>query len=118
MLGLQIGFHCAVLIAINNLRDVEGDKLVNKKTWPVRFGKTFARLEIAALCFVPFMMQGYWFLRGYRFVALTYLSLPLAIQITRLVFKTEPSPAYNKFLGLSAGLHLLFGILISIGLIL
>lgn len=118
VLGLQIGFHCAVLIAINNLRDIETDKLVNKKTLQVRFGKDFARYEITVLCFLPFVLLNFWFVHGFNFTAISYLVLPLAARITFLVFKTEPSPAYNKFLGMSAGLHVLFGLLISIGLIL
>ena len=54
---IQIGFHCAILIAINNLRDVESDRLVDKRTLPVRFGKNFARLEIAILAFCPFILS-------------------------------------------------------------
>lgn len=118
VLGLQIGLHCTVLIAVNNLRDVETDKLVNKRTLPVRFGKTFARFEIAFLCFAPFLMQSYWFLAGFRWTAFAFIVLPLALKITRLVFKTEPSPEYNQFLGMAASLHILFGIVTSIGFIL
>jgi 1,4-dihydroxy-2-naphthoate octaprenyltransferase len=116
VLGLQIGFHCTVLIAINNLRDVHGDKLVNKKTLAVRMGIPFARTEIAFLAFAPFVMNVYWFMHGFTWAALLpLLALPLAIKITKNVFSTEPSPAYNKFLGQSAGLHLVFGLLLAIG---
>lgn len=115
-LGLQIGFHATVLIAINNLRDMHGDKEVNKKTLPVRFGKTFARYEILLLAFSPFVMNIYWWVLGYRWAAvLPLLALPLAILVTKNVFRTEPSPIYNKFLGQSAGLHLVFGLLLALG---
>jgi 1,4-dihydroxy-2-naphthoate polyprenyltransferase len=114
--GLQVGLHCTVLIAINNLRDQEGDRLVGKKTLPVRFGKRFARWEIAVLCFTPFLLGLYW-MAGGRFGAflLPFLSLPLAMWISKLVFETEPSPAYNRFLGKAAALHLVFGGLLSVG---
>ncbi|MBJ07241.1 MAG: 1,4-dihydroxy-2-naphthoate octaprenyltransferase [Verrucomicrobiaceae bacterium] len=39
-LGLQVGMLSAVLIAINNLRDVEEDRRSGKKTLAVRFGST------------------------------------------------------------------------------
>lgn len=116
VLGLQIGFHATVLIAINNLRDRAGDALVNKKTLAVRFGVQFSRYEIAALCFLPFLLNIYWWVEGYKIPALvSLLALPLAIKVTRNVFKTEPSAAYNKFLGQAAGLHLVFGLLLTLG---
>jgi len=119
VLGLQIGLHCAVLIAINNLRDVDGDVLVHKKTLPVRFGKKFARFEIAALCFIPFLLQLFWLQNGFVLAALLpFISLPLAIRIVKLVFFNEPGPAYNNYLAQAAGLHLFFGVLISVGLVL
>ena len=116
ILGLQIGFHCTVLIAINNFRDAQNDKLANKKTLAVRFGASFSRYEIAFLSLVPFVMNLYWWVSGYKLAALISLvALPLAFKLVRNVFSTEPSPIYNKFLGQAAGLHLVFGILISIG---
>ncbi|MNT18328.1 1,4-dihydroxy-2-naphthoate octaprenyltransferase [compost metagenome] len=116
ILGLQIGFHATVLIAINNLRDVHGDKLVNKKTLAVRMGVPFARFEIAFFAFAPFVLNLYWLLHGFTWAAfLPLLALPLAIKIAKNVFSTEPSPAYNKFLGQSAGLHLVFGLLLALG---
>ncbi len=114
--GLQVGLHCTVLIAINNLRDVDGDRLVGKRTLPVRFGKRFARWEIATLCFLPFLLGLFWMQGGrYGTFLLPFLSLPMAMMISKLVFETEPSPAYNKFLGKAAGLHLIFGALLSVG---
>ncbi|WP_413943964.1 1,4-dihydroxy-2-naphthoate octaprenyltransferase [Bdellovibrio sp. HCB-162] len=116
VLGLQIGFHATVLIAINNLRDHSGDALVNKKTLAVRFGVQFSRWEIATLCFLPFVLNIYWWTEGYKIPAIFSLfALPLAVKITKNVFSTEPSPAYNRFLGQAAGLHLVFGLLLAIG---
>jgi 1,4-dihydroxy-2-naphthoate octaprenyltransferase len=114
--GLQIGLHCAVLIAINNLRDMDGDRLVHKRTLPVRFGKQFARWEIAFLCFAQFLLGLYWVdQRHYGAFLLPFLILPMAFWIPKLVFETEPSPVYNQFLAKAAGLHLIFGVLLSVG---
>lgn len=118
ILGLQVGLHCAVLIAINNLRDIEGDKLVDKKTLPVRFGKTFAKVEIFILIFFPYILNLYWIYHGFWWPAiLSLLTLPLAVKLFILVFKTEPSSVYNKYLAKGAALHLLFACLMSIGFI-
>jgi 1,4-dihydroxy-2-naphthoate octaprenyltransferase len=119
LLGTQIGLHCAVLIAINNLRDIDGDRKVGKKTLAVRLGKAGARNEIAILIFLPYLLGALWFYPGYSWAALLpLLTLPLAVKLVKSVFNTEPSAEYNRFLAMSAGLHLAFGLLLSIGLIL
>ena len=116
VLGLQIGFHATVLIAINNLRDQQGDRLVNKKTLAVRFGVNFSRWEILFLSFAPFAINIYWWFEGYKIPAiLGFLALPLAIKLVRNVFQTEPGPTYNRFLAQAAGLHLVFGLLLTAG---
>lgn len=116
MLGLQIGMLATVLIAINNLRDHETDVLVNKKTLPVRFGVLFGRLEIATMILAPLALQYFWWTQDRPWVAgLGLATLPLAALIIKKIFTTKPSPEYNKFLGMSALLHLAFGILMTIG---
>jgi 1,4-dihydroxy-2-naphthoate octaprenyltransferase len=117
--GCQVGFLATVLIAINNFRDARGDALVKKETLAVRWGPRFARFEIAFLCCAPFAMNLAWLMKGWYLTALLPLmAVPLAILISRNVFRTEPGVRFNNFLGQAALLHLLFGILISIGLVL
>lgn len=117
--GLQIGLLCTVLIAINNLRDISGDLKVNKKTLPVRFGKTFARYEIAFLVFTPFLLNGYWFWIEKKWAALLPICIfPFGYKLVKLIFQTDPSPIYNEFLAKAAFLHLAFGVLFSIGILL
>jgi 1,4-dihydroxy-2-naphthoate octaprenyltransferase len=116
--GLQIGFLATVLIAINNLRDIAGDTKAGKKTLAVRLGTRFVRQEIIFLITSSFVLNIFWWDNGFRWAAvLPLLTLPLGIFIAFQVVRTDPSERYNKFLGQSAGLHLLFGILLSLGLI-
>jgi 1,4-dihydroxy-2-naphthoate octaprenyltransferase len=117
--GTQVGFLATVLIAINNLRDVETDKLVNKKTWAVRFGKTFVRKEILVLTVVPFALSLFWLLNGKYFAAsLPFLVLPITLKLIRGIYKIEPGPFYNQFLTLAALIHMLFGLQLSLGFLL
>ena len=116
--GLQIGMLSTVLIAVNNLRDSPLDKLVDKKTLAVRFGTKFARFEIAALVFLPFLIGIYWVFEGEFLAAvLPILCFPLARNLVKHIFNTEPSPIYNKFLAQAALIHLLFGLLLTAGLL-
>ena len=117
--GLQVGLLCTVLIVINNIRDMEQDAKVKKRTLPVRFGANFARFEVAALIFVSFLSGFYWHHLGESLAGLLPLIfMPLAIKLVRDLYVTPPSPKYNLFLAKSALLHLGFGALLSLGLIL
>jgi 1,4-dihydroxy-2-naphthoate octaprenyltransferase len=118
MAGLQIGLLATVLLAVNNLRDVDGDRKVNKKTLAVRLGVQVARYEIALCAIVPFVLGLYWLSRGDLRAALwPILMLPVVVKLLRAVFTTAPSPLYNRFLGLSALVHLGFGLLFCLGLL-
>ncbi|OGQ22412.1 MAG: 1,4-dihydroxy-2-naphthoate octaprenyltransferase [Deltaproteobacteria bacterium RIFCSPLOWO2_02_FULL_44_10] len=117
--GLQMGLLSTVMLAVNNLRDVEGDRKAQKRSFAVRFGVEAARKEIAFLCFAPFVLNFFWFVWGDIAAALLpFLVLPLAMKVTKGVFITEPSRTYNQFLAKGALLHLLFGIFLSVGLLL
>lgn len=115
----QVGFLATVLIAINNLRDREQDIHVNKKTLAVRFGKTFARTEIAFLAFSPFVLGGYWIMTGRALIGIVpFAAIPLAIKVVNGIYSNEPSALYNQFLAKAAGLHLLFGLGLALAAVL
>lgn len=114
--GLQIGFLCTVLIAINNLRDCEEDRKVGKMTLAVRFGKKFSRMEITCLIIFPYALSFLWISQGFLFSALLpWMTVLLAAKLVRSIWTTEPSQIYNTFLGLGALLHLAFSALLCIG---
>lgn len=117
VLGLQVGQLSTALIAINNLRDIEEDRAANKRTLAVRFGKKFARIEIAVTCLFPPLMGGHWMHHAQAACWLPMLTCAIGAFITWKVFTTEPSQAYNKLLGLAALQLLVFGALFTIGLL-
>lgn len=117
--GLQVGFLATVLIAINNLRDIREDARANKKTLAVRYGVQFARLEIVLLLAASFILGAFWVYEGVYLAAILPLVLwPQARALIKQVLSSPPSPLYNKFLGQAALIHLVFGIQLSIGLLL
>jgi 1,4-dihydroxy-2-naphthoate octaprenyltransferase len=113
--GYAAGALATVLIVINNLRDVDGDRRSNKKTTVVRFGEPFARFEIAFFALTPFVaaagiawMQNRWPL------LLTLAALPLAFLVTVRSFRSR-GVALNQCLALAGALQWAFGILFVIG---
>lgn len=117
VLGLQVGQLSCALIAINNLRDVAEDARAGKKTLAVRFGKDFARYEIAFFCLFPVLMGGHWMHHSMPAFTLPFLACILGAIIIWKVFTTEPGPAYNKLLGLAALQLLVFAGLFTIGIL-
>lgn len=116
VLGLQVGFLSTILIAINNLRDINTDKEVNKKTLAVRLGVTGAKVWIVFLIVAPFLMGYYWLnQQKYWLYILPTLSLPLGLSVIKKIISTEPSAEYNKFLARSAGYGMIFSLGFLIG---
>lgn len=117
--GLQIGALSTVLIAINNLRDMEQDRRVHKKTLAVRFGLQFSRFEILSLHLFSFALLSFWFLNNQWWAMLLPLTtLPLCYSIILGIYRNQPGPIYNQFLSRAALLHTLFGLQLTLGLVL
>ena len=116
--GLEVGLLATVLISINNYRDYLEDRKVSKMTLAARFGARFAKYEILFLYVSTYTIHLYWFMEiNFWSAFFPFLTLPLAIKIVKEVFQQEPSSILNKYLGMSALLQLIFGILFSIGIL-
>jgi 1,4-dihydroxy-2-naphthoate octaprenyltransferase len=117
--GLQVGLLSTVLIAINNLRDIEEDAKTGKRTLAVRFGKQFARREIRWLHNVAWLLGFYWAGAEGCLGAFLLCFPPLlffSALIERGIDSHEPSPIYNRFLAM-AGINLIFfAVLFCLGL--
>lgn len=113
-LGLQVGLLSAVLIAINNLRDVEEDAQSGKRTLAVRFGSDFVRglvrwMIVAAMALT---VLGKWYGAPW-FVLLNVPWFLLGLGVAQAV-RRAPGPAFNLYLALSAAQLLLFAVSFTI----
>ncbi len=106
LMGVAIGCLSAVLIAINNLRDIDEDRSNEKNTLAVKWGRKKALILLQVMTIIPYGITGFIF--GYQ-RELLYFSPPfiLAALIQWWVGRTPPGVVYNRFLALSA-LQLLF----------
>lgn len=62
--GLGPGFLAVALLTANNIRDIEEDREVNKKTLTVRFGKTFAKSEYLLCLLMAFIFPIFLWQKG------------------------------------------------------
>jgi len=113
--GYIAGSLATVLLVINNLRDVESDRVSNKKTMVVRLGEGFGRFEIAFFAFTPFIAQLFVAGAGNR----SWLLLPLgaafiALELINRIRRSR-GRELNRCLAMAGGMQWAFGILFVIG---
>jgi 1,4-dihydroxy-2-naphthoate octaprenyltransferase len=115
--GGAVGAHAMALIAVNNIRDIETDKAVGKRTIAVRIGEQNSKLYISALLYSPYLLVS-WLAITERapFLLAVFLSLPLALVASAKVFKARIPGDYLRLLPLVALVQLLFGIFLSAAL--
>jgi 1,4-dihydroxy-2-naphthoate octaprenyltransferase len=118
-LSVPVGTLSTAILVVNNLRDVETDRTVGKRTLAVLLGPTAARWEYLALVAIAFAVPAAAWAMGEAGPSwlLPLLSLPLAVRCVRDVFRLDGA-ALNPLLGRTAGLHLVFGLLLAGGVIL
>jgi 1,4-dihydroxy-2-naphthoate polyprenyltransferase len=81
VLGCVPGLFSVALIALNNLRDAEQDRRVNKRTSAVRFGARFARAEIAFSLLAPALIPIIFWKVGFYSLWSTGLCIALALAL-------------------------------------
>ncbi|MCY3969948.1 MAG: 1,4-dihydroxy-2-naphthoate polyprenyltransferase [Acidobacteria bacterium] len=115
--GVAVGAMATAILVTNNLRDREEDALAGKRTLVVRFGPRFGRFEYAVLLLLAHLATlplvpalGLWPL-------LSWLALPFAAVVLRSVWRGEGA-ALNASLAATARLLLVFGVLLSAGIVL
>jgi 1,4-dihydroxy-2-naphthoate octaprenyltransferase len=111
--AIPMGLLIAAILDVNNIRDVDTDRAVGKKTIAVRFGARVARIEYALLIVGAYLEP---LALGSLALMLTWFSIPLAWRVTRLVLNQQGS-ALNHALAGTAQLTLVYAILFAIGLI-
>ncbi len=118
--GLATGLFSTAILTVNNLRDMETDGKTGKRTLAVRFGKNFARLEylacIAIPCIIPMVMYVKTGLHPFS-MASALVFIP-AVPLIQKIFYENPGPGFNKVLGDTGRLLLIYSLLFALGRVL
>jgi 1,4-dihydroxy-2-naphthoate octaprenyltransferase len=115
--GAAVGALATAILVVNNLRDRVGDARAHKRTVVVRFGPTFARWQYTALVSAAYLIcLGLAPSAGWGWL-LPLASLPLAVKAVRALWTTDGA-ALNPWLGATARLELVYGLLLSVGVLL
>jgi 1,4-dihydroxy-2-naphthoate octaprenyltransferase len=119
LIAAAMGFLSSAILVVNNLRDIDTDRLGGKKTLSVLMGQTFTRYEYLALILFAYLIPIELWLSGFAtpWVFLAYLSLPFAVRATVHVEQLT-GRALNEVLAETGRLELIYAFFLGIGLIL
>jgi 1,4-dihydroxy-2-naphthoate octaprenyltransferase len=108
---------CAAILDANNVRDVDADRAVNKRTLAVLLGQRAARREYALLVGGAYALLVLLVLFGVAPwpVLLVFLTSPEALRLIRVVLSSDDTQALHRAQGGTARLHGRFGLWLVIG---
>jgi len=117
--AVPVGCLATNILVVNNVRDAETDAKAGKRTLAVRFGRAFGVLEYRVLLLSAYLVPLYLALAGAlgAWALLPWLSSPLAIRLAARV-ERERGPVLNATLAHTAQLLFLFGMLLSLAIVL
>ena len=117
LLAVPVGFTASAILVANNIRDIDTDSAVGKRTMAVILGRRHARTLYVALVGGAFGLATVWALLGLapRWTALALLAAPLAVPLVRTIRSDSDGPALIRVLEGTARLHLLVGIGLAVG---
>ena len=117
LMAVPVGLLITAIIVVNNLRDVEQDRVAGKRTLTVRIGTEATKIEFAACLGIAYLVALAAVVAGALPTATlaVLLSLPLAYRTTRIVF-TEVGRPLNVALAGTGQTTLAFSVLFALGM--
>ncbi|HEX9574702.1 MAG TPA: 1,4-dihydroxy-2-naphthoate polyprenyltransferase [Myxococcales bacterium] len=115
--AVPVGALATAILVVNNLRDIATDARAGKRTLAVRLGPDATRVEYVLLLVLAFAAPFPLLPFARPWVLLPLATLPLAAGPVRLVFRGHGAEL-NAALGATARLHLAYGALLALGLVL
>ena len=118
LISLPIALMVAAILHANNIRDMDADRAVNKRTLAVIFGIRFARAEYVFLVIGTYIAQAFVIASGLLppITLLTLITLPEALRLIRIFNVSRAVPLLHQAQGRTAKLHGQFGLLLVVSL--
>ena len=116
--SVPVALTVTAILVVNNVRDIDTDRVAGKYTLAVYLGRRLARTELVVVVAGAYVAAGaLWLLGGFSgWVLLSWLSVPAAALPVAVVLRRTDGPPLNAALRAMARLHLIFGLLLAIGL--
>ena len=115
MLGIVIGLPAAAVLLVNNVRDLETDCRVGRRTLAAVFGRDGARFLYAAFMSLPFVLL--LTLPDHSLFGFAWLAIPVFAWLVWRFFISQPDDGMNLLLVRTAQSQVLLGLLVSADLV-
>ncbi|MEX0995057.1 MAG: 1,4-dihydroxy-2-naphthoate polyprenyltransferase, partial [Balneolaceae bacterium] len=118
-LSLPVGALCVNILVVNNLRDLDQDRVTGKNTIGVLLGEQALKIEYALMLFFSYaVLPVLYFVYDYSpAILFPFLSLPFAFHLLKWIWFYEKKESLNAALERTAQFMFLYGILLSAGLL-
>ena len=113
--ALAVGLPAVAILVVNNLRDIETDRVSGKRTLAVRIGAARTRVMFVA-CLVGALVAAVALGAVHPPALIGVLAAPLAIAPARIVMRKTDPPSLVRALVATARFQLVLGALLAIGL--
>lgn len=119
IVSIPVGALITNILVLNNYRDIEEDRVANKRTLAVILGREFSRWQFIFLILISYATSVvlFFYFNYSLWIFLPFATLPIAIILITMLY-TLNGEELNKTLELSAKYAGLYGLLLSVGLIL
>ena len=117
--SIPIGLIATAILVVNNIRDMEQDKIAGKRTLAVRFGKKVSQLQYFVMLGISYLVPVVMLVSGLvsYWILVVFLSLPLAYSLSKDIVEKQGS-VLNQTLAGTGKLELIYAILFSVGYLL
>ncbi|CAB4940265.1 unannotated protein [freshwater metagenome] len=118
VLAVPVGLLASAILVVNNIRDLDTDRRAGKRTMAVRLGRARTRVlydVMLVLAYVTVLIP--WVAGEFdAWLALPWLTLPLALRLRTIVRTHTDGPTLNEALAGTGKLEFLFCVLLAVGL--
>ena len=114
--GIAAGSFAAAVLMVNNIRDIETDKIASKKTLAVRMGAKWAKRLFIFMIWFPFVILFY-FTLFYPASFLAFAALFLVAPATLIVLTAKTAKELILVLKLTSFAALTYALLLTLGLV-
>ena len=113
--GIASGLFASAVLMVNNIRDIETDKLASKKTLAVMLGKRAATVLFLVMIWTPFVILAFFTLL-YPATLMGFMSLLLVAPATLIVLTAKTAKELILVLKLTSFAALAYALALSAGL--
>ena len=119
VLAVPVGLLAAAILVVNNVRDMDSDRRAGKRTLAVRLGRERGRTIYALMVYGAYVVAPLPWLLGALspWLALPWLTLPLAVTLVGTVREHADGPTLNDMLAKTGMLQLAFCLLLGAGVL-